>query len=335
MARVFMTGLEGQDLNVFTTYGASAQIVTDQKRTGAAALYYRSNAYYARKTLPAALSEVYFRFGLRWHYAAALGARYIIRMYDADAAVQCNLVLDANGILQAYRTSSNIASGETAVSQDEWHCIEVRVKPAENPDGIFQVYLDGVLDIDFAGDTRGTTSSTIRAIQFGSDSASTYVANLWFDDIVVNDTSGDVNNSWPGRGGIHAIFPSGAGASTDLTPSAGDNYAAVDDAPPDGDTSYVEGATSGDHDSYAAGNLTPTAGAISAVCWWAFAKLTEAGAGSIERVYRIGGSDYKGTDQVLDTSYKYFNEIDETSPDSEDPWTIDEINAMEIGVGIV
>jgi hypothetical protein len=334
MTRIFMTGLEGRDLNIFTTIGASAAISTSYYRTGSASLYIHGTAWVVKKTLPSSLSELFMRFGLRANVDYSIGNCYFLTFFDADASVQIQVGLDSNSILQVYRGTTNIASGTHAISAQEWHCIEIRVKPAESPDGIVQIYIDGVLDVDFAGDTRATASSTLKSVQFGATSGSHYVKDLWIDDIAINDTAGAVNNSWIGRGGIHAIVPTGAGNSTDLTPSAGNNYAAVDEAPPDGDTTYVQGATVGDHDSYDHGDLTPTAGVISAVNWLAYAKLTEAGAGQIARVYRIGGADYVGANKILDTSYKYFEEILEVSPDSDDPFTISEVNAMEIGVKI-
>ena len=330
-----MTGLEGRDLSVWTTKGGSAAITTNFARTGDASQRYAGSAYYAKKALSSAHAELFIRFGFRWNYTAALGRHYILLTNDSANANQINIGMNTGGHLKAYRSFTLLGTGDIALNEDTWYCIEVRIL-VDNSNGIVQIKVNGVMDLDLSGiDTRATGISDIGYIMWGSSTASHYVAVCWFDDIVVNNTLGGVNDSWPGQGGIYGLFPSGAGNSTDLTPDAGDNYARVNETPPDDDTSYVEGSTPTDHDSYAMDDLTPTAGTISAVCWHGRAKLTEAGAGDIGRHVRVGGTDYQGAGQALDVSYVQYEEILEEDPDTSAAWIIAGVNAMEAGVVIV
>ena len=76
-----------------------------------------------------------------------------------------------------------------------------------------------------------------------------------FDDLYVCDSAGSTNNGFLGDCRIDTIYPSGAGNYTQFTPSTGSNYTCVDETAPN-TTDYVDGATVGDRDSYALGNLS-------------------------------------------------------------------------------
>ena len=142
-----------------------------------------------------------------------------------------------------------------------------------------------------------------------------------------------MNATWIGRGGIPAIFPTGAGNSTDLNPSAGANWQCVDEVPPNDDTDYVSSAVVDDHDSYAASNLAAT-GTISAVQWLARAKSDLVGNPEIARILRIGG-DHQGADIAIDATYDYYAEILDQDPQAgPGAWTVAAVNGMELGVKI-
>jgi hypothetical protein len=213
---------------------------------------------------------------------------------------------------------------------DTWYVLEFHLK-IDDVDGEIDTKIDGAIDIDFDGDTQHTGNAGIVQVQFSNAASS--LPTIYIDDIAINDTTGGVNDSWIGRGGIYGLVPSGAGTHTDFTPSAGVNYAAVDEVPPDDDTTYVESSTAAHVDTYAITNLIPTSGAISAVQWVARAKLAEAGAGNFQRVLRHDGTDYNGGDLAVDTSYAYFTEIFDQAPDSTD-WDITKVNALEAGMEV-
>jgi hypothetical protein len=217
-----------------------------------------------------------------------------------------------------------------------WYCVEYHLL-VDNTNGIGEVKLDGVLEIDFDGDTQNTANANIRYANLGSGvQALSNAISGYFDDVAINDVAGSYNNSWIGRGGIYPCFPSDIGEYSQLTPnSAVDNYTCVDEKPPDDDTTYVSSADINDQDSYKIDDLVPTAGTITAVQFITRARLTEAGAGNVGRLMRIGGVDYQGANLPIDTTtYKFCNEILETSPvaPGTNQFSIAEINGMQVGV---
>lgn len=334
MARIWMSGFEGGSLGVLTTVAGNTAVVSTYARTGTYSLYIPTIAAnsHGQKNLGAGYNELYMRFGLR-HNGTSIGAGGMIRLYDSGGTVQISLCVAADGTLSVIRgtlTGGTVIVSGGVLPADEWHCVEWYAKIADSG-GRSIVKLDGTIVQDFTGDTRNAGVADIQTIQFGANSTVQGV-NFWADDVAINSTSGAVNNSYPGQGGIYGIVPSAAGNYTQLTPSAGDNYACVDEAPPNDATDYVGSATTDKKDSYAMGNVTPTGGTVLAVNVLLRARLSEAGTGAIARLLRIASTDYQGSDRNIDVSWTSYGEILETSPATAVAWTIAEVNGLEAGV---
>jgi hypothetical protein len=84
--------------------------------------------------------------------------------------------------------------------------------------------------------------------------------DIYFDDLAVNNDSGSFQNSWPGAGSITVLRPNAAGDNTTWTPSAGSNYAAVDEVTPDDASTYVGSNSAGQIDDYDIDNPGGTVG---------------------------------------------------------------------------
>lgn len=331
MARIFMTGFEAGSVGVFTSNNG-ATISNGTVRTGAYSLDLTGSSDSAQQIIDPA-TELFFRIGIYitgFSYEAAY-----LQLFDADGAVCLTFTINSTTrALEVRRGSYNgliLASGGNAVLTNVWHCIEVHVKIADS-DGIAQIKLDGVQLVDFIGDTKTGSNDKIGVFRLGGAG---YYRNAmgYYDDIAINDTSGTKNNSWIGRGGIYGLKPNAAGQYTQFTPSAGDNYAAVDEVPPNDDTDYVESDTVGYKDSYALADLPVATGQVDAVQWLARAKLDAAGAGNFKRLLRHDSTDYNGENLTVDTSYVYHQEILENAPDDTE-WTVAKVNALEIGMEI-
>lgn len=335
MARIFMTGFEAGHVGVFDS--GTAVIATTKARTGSYAGYV-GETYFQQGIMPR--SELYIRLGLYMTGGSTRAGTVnwgFLQALDSGGNAHLTFAVDKiSQMLQVVRGTSGgtlLGSG-SVVAANTWYCYEVRVV-IDDVYGVVQVKRDGTLDIDLVGteeaplDTRNAGNGDIGTIRFGSQDKTNGLLG-YLDDIAINDTSGTINNSWPGRGGIHALVPNGAGTLTQLTPSAGSNYECVDESPPDDDTSYVESAVLDTSDLYATAGVTPTDGTVSAVQWLARAKLTDSGEGNLRRLVRHDGVNYAGDDQELDTSYRYVSEIMEEAPD-ETEWTLSKVNALEIG----
>lgn len=332
MARIFMTGFEAGSVQILDTPG-SLSVSTAQARTGSYSLRVSAYSTPGSALLPGNPSEIYGRIGV-YHESAGTGTDQnlaFVQFRDSAGSQQISVCRHhVTGFMQIYRGNTLIATGTIFCPLSTWHCFEIHLK-IDNVSGEITTKIDGVEDITFSGDTQATANANVGQLLFDGNYRQS--PTLYLDDIAINDTTGTVNNSWIGRGGIYGLVPSGAGTHTDFTPSAGANYAAVDEVPPDDDTTYVESDTVGHKDTYALGDLVPVSGDIQAVQWIARAKLAEAGEGNFQRLIRHDSVDYNGGDLAVDTSYAYFTEIIEKAPDDTD-WTIAKVNALEAGMEV-
>jgi len=331
MARLWMSGFEAGHADVFDTYDGAA-VSAEQARTGGFSLKISSDTDYASASLPVHAYEIYCRFAVRPDYA---DGRVLMVLKDSAGEKQTTILLNryisAIQVKRGSYTGTLLATGGS-LHQDKWHCVEFRLLVASSG-GAFQLKVDGTQVINFIGNTQATANANVRSFQIG-ESVGLSVTG-YYDDFAFNDLMGAVNNSWIGRGGISAIFPTGAGASTDLGlyPDSGEaNWEDVDEAPPDTDESYVFDDVIDEHDSYAASNLA-LPGSISAIQWLARARSGLSDSPKVARVLRIGGTDYQGDDMPVGIWYDYCAEILDRDPNAgPGAWTKAVIDAMEIGV---
>jgi len=335
-----MSGLEAGSLDVFCETGGPPTISVVQARTG----IYSLNCglgHFAESALGSyAAAELFLRIGL--YYTGGLGAndRTFCTFLGVSGSLLSFQIRQADSTILVRRgnyTGALLASGGV-VPLNDWCCIEIHVLIA-NVGGVAQVRLDGVQVIDFSGDTEVGTETVIYVIHWAAPGAGGVAANYscygYYDDLAVNNPYGIRNNSWLGLGGIVGLLPNGAGNYTQLTPSAGANWQAVDEVPPDDNASYVENAIINQRDTYEMEDLTITPGKvadIAAVQWLCRAYNTETQGGNFARLFRLGGVNYQGADIGYDKSYDYHPEIIETSPATMQNWTGDEVNALEAGV---
>lgn len=127
----------------------------------------------------------------------------------------------------AYVNGALVANGSIIVPNAAWHHIQVRFHVANA--GHIQTYIDGNLDINYAGDTMPGATGTLDKIQIGVSTNYTY-----WDDIAVG------TGGWPGDIRFDVKKPKAdADDSNSWELSAGaDAYALVDEIPPD-DADYI------------------------------------------------------------------------------------------------
>lgn len=354
MTRLWMAGFEPGHTGVFSATqvnggGASLVVSAVDPRTGARCLASTLAGNNARAigqvTLGAAIAEIYFRFYLWLGVLPTGGADrplVVAAIYDNLGTLHLWVGVSSTGLLQVRRGPSGtygsvvpgalLASGST-LATGQYYQIEVRATIAD-AGGICQVRLDGLLDIDFLGDTRNAGNANVLRVDLGAQfpnlGAAGFAGTARYDDCVINDTAGATQNAWPGNTGIYGLVATGPGNYTQLTPTAPPNWAAVDEVPPN-DADYVADSVVDRRDSYAMGNL-PVSGDVVAVNWIARAFQDLAGAANIARLYRIAGADYQGADMAIAIPVAYYQEVRETSPASGAAWTTSEIDNMEVGV---
>jgi len=151
-----------------------------------------------------------------------------------------------------------------------------------------------------------------------------------FDDLYVCDDSGSYCNTLLGDGRMECLNPSGAGNSTNLTPSAGANYECVDESVSDDDTTY-NSAASAVKDTYAMDNLVTTAGTVHVVQAISTVRKDDAGSVTGNNVIRSGGTDYAQASHALADDYEMRTNILERDPNGSIAWTVSSVNALENG----
>ena len=338
MARIWMSGLEAGHGDVFSVF--SGVISAAQARTGTYSWYSSDFLRSVSEPFAANETEIYGRVAIRPTYASSKDfGNDVLVLLDSAGDEQITIQLQQFTCFMQVRRgafSGTLLGSGGEIHQNRWHCIEFRLV-VDNAAGVFQLKIDGTQVINFAGDTQATANANVRTFRLGKGpEAVAYGCVAYYDDIAFNNVAGGVNDSWIGRGGIPAIFPTGAGNSTDLQrfPDTGEaNWEDVDEVPPDDDTSYVFDDLIDDHDSYAASNLVAT-GTISAVQWLARAKSALVGNPEIARILRIGGVDHQGADIAIDADYDYYPEILDEDPQAVGAWTVAAVDGMEVGVKI-
>lgn len=264
---------------------------------------------------------------VRFSALPASPARFLA-FRDADLEDQIELSVQSDGSLRLARGLGGIQIGVSAaavVTFGVWYWIEL--KATIDNAGSFNVRVNEVSVASDSADTQSNSNAWANKFQLGNQDNSGIDIDI--DDVVILDGSGSANNDFPGDCTVHVLRPSGAGISAEWTPSAGANYAAVDDETPDGDTTRVS-ASATERDTYAMGNLP---GGVSSVVgvMAAFVGKEDGGDASVAPALRDGGVDYTGTGQALTTGYAgYFQAYDARPGGS--AWSVAAVNALEAGV---
>ena len=299
--------------------------------------------------------------GLMVDQAIQGGVRYIRRQFSADStvtigwAMRVNLLSSTIAVAEMPYLLSSAGGGQICVQcdtggnitvrrpyngtilgtipdpigHDEWNHYQLQVY-VHDTNGTAELKLNGTTVIDYGpGDTLNS-GSDIGMIRLGVNSSNGY--NFYIDDLYILD-SASPNNDFLGDCRVDALFPDGAGTSTDWTPSAGSNYDCVNEADPNDDTDYITENTIGDHDSYTFDDLSTASGSVFAVQSQLYAKKDDAGSRDLKTVIRSGTTDYTpGSTHSMGDSYHAYLDQYQVDPDTSSAWTISGVNAAEFGV---
>lgn len=157
---------------------------------------------------------------------------YPIRFYSSNYVASVGLYNSAGTLhcFVQYGTSSTLTHDVTltGVGLDEWLRVEAHFDstPADGSE-IFEVKINGETIIS---DTNLTLSGKTMAYAFyhiTNNTSGTTTADVYMDNISINNASGDVNNSWVGEEYIVCALPSAAG---DSNPTSG-TYASINEMP--------------------------------------------------------------------------------------------------------
>lgn len=208
--------------------------------------------------------------------------------------------------------------------------------------GFLSVYINGALALSLTGDTRpygqgsgtpsfASTASYIFSAGSWTTGSGAFSTFAYVDDFYIDSYVGEVDAPVPARR-FDVMLVTGAGANAEWTPSAGANYACVDENPNTGDTDYVKALAADLKDTYAFGDVTvPTDHRIVAMIPTVFIKNLDVG--PLVRLHAYDGSTYANSDDLtpaLDYTIPLFARF-ETQPDATD-WNETDANAATFGI---
>lgn len=298
-----------------------------------------STGGYLRKTLTAVSgTTAIMGFGFKIDALPAAASRTPLVSILDGATEQVSVDINPAGTLSLYRgTAAGTLLGTTssALSINTYYYIELKVV-IHGSTGTYEIRLNGTNVLSGTGaNTAGSGVVQWTGIQIGRNYSGSGGAVIQdYDDLYACDGSGSTNNDFLGPIRVKTIYPDGAGASSDFTPSAGSNFQNVDEALTDGDTTYNSEGTAGDHDTYTFGAVGVT-GTVRGVQTNLVVRSDGAGSETIRPKIRISTTDYNGTTVGITTSYADSREVFETSPATATAWTVTEIDGAEFGIELV
>lgn len=266
---------------------------TRQARIG---LFLRGHENASRYTIVFADSGDNKLVGLRW---------------KDDASVE----LLVGGVVRDTEVGMNIGQN--------WMHIGLDVK-IDSSSGWAKVYADSQGVMDYAGNT-GNADITYAAFGHFGDQGASY--QIYYDDIYVDDTTGEGTFAVCPVLRFFYVVPNGVGNYSQWNPSAGNNYECVDEVPPSS-ADYVQINVVDQLDSYAMDTHTLGAGqTIEAVIPIVSAARQDASE-EIAVGTRLSGTDLIGSDQTPGIAYDNFWERQTTKPGG-GAWAQADVDAFE------
>ena len=318
MSRIFLDGFESGGTNVWDSVSGGCVIAAIAGMSGAYCLYVTAGELIKNISGTATL---YGAMRIQLNSSAYGG--YFCNTYNVSQLMINFKVNPTTHRIDVYRSTTLIASGTIPVFQDILYRFEFYIY-IDDSAGRVITKIDGITDVDFTGDTKPSTQTTIDSFKLKVVNSYT---SQYFDDIVLD------NADWIGDTRIQPLTVNGAGTTTQWTPSAGDNYTCIDEVPAN-ITDWVETNVVNQIDTYAMGNLVGDIYSIK--CVQVQARVLKEGSATpqnMEIVLRSGGTNYfSGDNAVPDTSYKTYSYLWETDPATAVAWIEAGVNAMEAGV---
>jgi len=320
--RKYTNGAEFGDLSYWTSTSGTVTANSTTKRSGAYSYYFSSTTPYASKSI-VPMSEFYYRFVV--YMTSVAGSNYRILTWKTAGSTNAgSLRVDTLGRLNIYDYSGlSVASTTRSLKANQWNLIEVHLIMHDTV-GKVEVKLNTILEVSYTGPTT-SSSYPCNALEHGR------MAH-YLDDIALNDTDGSVNNSWCGDGHLEILKPDGNGDVIQWSPNTGLNWQAVDEVPPDNDTTYVMTSGIGIQDMYSVGAYVGTGKIISQIWAEAIAKDNAAtGSGILKLGFKTGGSVFLSSGVFLSSVYdSIVGDFTLINPVTLSGWTADDLNNIQV-----
>jgi len=281
-------------------------------------------------------------FGFAFRFSAFPSAESPICSLAELVTPALHLTLSTNGsgdliVRRGSTSSGTILTTYAANFQiNTYYYIEVKAT-IDDAAGIVIVKIDQNTVINLTSiDTRNGGNANFNRITLGNAAVgSNGAVDFDVDDFYVCDTSGSLNNDFLGDCRVVAVLPDGNGFTNQWTPSAGSNYQAVDENPPDDNTTYVHPSALNDIDLYAFPSIGLSLAPLGVAVWAHCAGTIFAVDYTIRVISRPGSTNYysPSSDNIAPANpYIFRGDIFETNGDTGLVWTLGEIENAEFGV---
>jgi hypothetical protein len=285
------------------------------------------NFAYLKRTFVAS-SEIIIGFAMNTKNSTTA---FLVFLGDNANTAHLSIQNNANGVVTILRGSTVIATSSTnayVMNTTQYYEIKASIDPTA---GSVTVKIDGTQVLTFTGNTKnGGTNNTIDGVQV-QNTANPYT---YFDDLYILNTTGTTNNTFLGDVRVAALMPTGAGSSTQLTPTgSASNWQNTADVPIN-TARYNSSSTVGQRDTYALADLPAGTGTIFGIQTNMTASKSDAAVAGIKAAIKSGSNVYYDSTQNLSASAVQSRAVRETDPATSTTWTVSGINGLEAGAEV-
>lgn len=318
--------------------GAGTSVSTANPRTGTSHLRYTGGALSStRRVLGGAKTTV--GIGGAFFYSnlpASNNDHAIFQFRDAANAIQVTVALQSTGTISIIRgglagTELGVSASPVVVAGAYQH-IEAMVFFSQTV-GTVEVRVNGVTVISLVGQDT-VASSLVECSQVtvsGKDTPGTLTITVDTDDLFCYDDTGSFANTFIGDRRVLTLFPNADTTEADWAiTGSGTGFGAINQATPDGDTTYIAADDTADVSEFDYQDLPAGVSAVTAVVAVNMSRKTEAGAANLQVSAVQGVSATPGTDRPVTEVYTYWQDVFHTDPDSAAPFTAAEVDSLKV-----
>lgn len=280
----------------------------------------------------------FISFNLKTEALPASGAYSVFGLFNPTNSRLFTVNLASSGALYVTDAAgAQDTSGTTGAISTSYRRVEIKFNAGTSTStGSLEIKVDGVVVVSLTGKNYYSATGGAQMRFFGI--AYNGRPAIWFDDLVVNDTTGSANNDYLGDIRIDTMRPFGDTEQADFALSGGaDGSALIRDTihAPDGDASYIQTSTPGAKSEFDLTNIIGSSdiyGVQARTC----CEKTDAGPRTYRAYIKSGEAVADGLELALPTNYAWAsNGIWETDPDTLDVWNEVGLNNLKLGFELV
>jgi len=264
------------------------------------------------------------------------GNNFTILTFQDSMQIQVQITVTASAQLQVRDGNGNVlgTTSSPVIVSSTFTYVEVQVVFSTSPTGSCNIQVNGVNVLSLTGiQTAISSNSYANVVNLCAGSSN----NVYFDDLYICDGTGAYNNTFLGDVRVALALPSSTGRLSQWTRTGGTtsgNYTAVDEVPPDNDTSYVSSSTVGNIDAYGISSVgTPSA--IVAVQLVACARKTDSASRSIGLGFGNSTTDNFDSGHSVTNSYVMYRRTMDSNPITSAAWAATDLSSAQIALKVI